>query len=181
MYFFKRDLSKLKEEQERLRRRQAELERMRRAAEEKKAQAEREEEERRRQEKAEAERVERRTSSRRLEQERAEAERRRLEQQEQLQHEFKHLIVVLKIVKHLKNVNESKFLFNFLLKKKIHLTNFFSIMNNNSRKSSTKSHKTIQIERKFNDDDELSDGFVFVFGYSHLFKIKHLHVVMYCR
>ncbi|CAF3781188.1 unnamed protein product [Rotaria socialis] len=85
-----RELSKLKEEQERLRRRQAELERMRRAAEDKKAQSEREEEERRRQqqaltgredeerrhrqEKAEAER-------RRLEQEKAEAARRRLEQE----------------------------------------------------------------------------------------------------
>lgn len=45
---FLRDFSKLREEQERLRRRQAELERMRRAAEEKRAQAEREEEERRR-------------------------------------------------------------------------------------------------------------------------------------
>ncbi|CAF4545663.1 unnamed protein product [Rotaria socialis] len=85
-----RELSKLKEEQERLRQRQAELERMRRAAEDKKAQSEREEEERRRQqqaltgredeerrhrqEKAEAER-------RRLEQEKAEAARRRLEQE----------------------------------------------------------------------------------------------------
>ncbi len=55
----------MKEEQERLRRRQAELERMRRAAEDKKARAELEEAERRR-----------------LEQERAEAERRRLQQEE---------------------------------------------------------------------------------------------------
>ena len=62
----------MKEEQERLRRRQAVLERMRRLAEEKKARNEREEAERRRleEEKAAAER-------RRLAQERAEAERRR--------------------------------------------------------------------------------------------------------
>ncbi len=53
----------MKEEQERLRRRQAELERMRRIAEEKKARAEHEEEERRR------------------EHEKLEAERRRLEQE----------------------------------------------------------------------------------------------------
>jgi hypothetical protein len=58
-----KDFSKLKEEQERLRRRQAELERMRRIAEEKKARAEHEEEERRR------------------EHEKLEAERRRLEQE----------------------------------------------------------------------------------------------------
>ncbi|CAF2884065.1 unnamed protein product [Rotaria sp. Silwood2] len=98
-----KDLSKLKEEQERLRRRQAELERMRRAAEEKKTRsghdeeerrrqqqidAEREEEERRRrQEKAEDERrrqqqanAEREEEERRRRQEKAEAERRRLEQ-----------------------------------------------------------------------------------------------------
>ncbi|CAF1241453.1 unnamed protein product [Rotaria sordida] len=73
-----RELSKLKEEQERLRRRQAELERMRRAAEEKKARSEREEEERRRQQQANAEREE---EERRRRQEKAEAERRRLEQE----------------------------------------------------------------------------------------------------
>ncbi|CAF3649938.1 unnamed protein product [Rotaria sordida] len=72
------ELSKLKEEQERLRRRQAELERMRRAAEEKKARSEREEEERRRQQQANAEREE---EERRRRQEKAEAERRRLEQE----------------------------------------------------------------------------------------------------
>ncbi|CAF3713797.1 unnamed protein product [Rotaria sp. Silwood1] len=84
------DLSKLKEEQERLRRRQAELERMRRAAEEKKARSERDEGERRRQQQANTEREEEErryrqdkaeTERRRLEQERAEAERRRLEQE----------------------------------------------------------------------------------------------------
>ncbi|CAF2732993.1 unnamed protein product [Rotaria sp. Silwood2] len=72
-----KDLSKLKEEQERLRRRQAELERMRRAAEEKKTRSGHDEEERRRQQQIDAEREE---EERRRRQEKAEAERRRLEQ-----------------------------------------------------------------------------------------------------
>ncbi|CAM4769385.1 unnamed protein product [Rotaria magnacalcarata] len=87
-----RELSKLKEEQERLRRRQAELERMRRAAEEKKVQSEREEDERRRQQQAltEQEDEERRQQQalteqedeeRRQRQEKTDAERRRLEQE----------------------------------------------------------------------------------------------------
>ncbi|CAF3853908.1 unnamed protein product [Rotaria magnacalcarata] len=87
-----KELSKLKEEQERLRRRQAELERMRRAAEEKKVQSEREEDERRRQQQAltEQEDEERRQQQalteqedeeRRQRQEKTDAERRRLEQE----------------------------------------------------------------------------------------------------